>query len=101
MSTVKVLVVDDSATMRGLITAVLRRDPEITVVGQAGDPLEARDAIKRLNPDVVTLDIEMPVGRQRHMQLVAPRVRSLRKAGVAREQHLDRVEPWHGILQNR
>ncbi len=60
MSTVKVLVVDDSATMRGLITAVLRRDPEITVVGQAGDPLEARDAIKRLNPDVVTLDVEMP-----------------------------------------
>ncbi len=60
MSTVKVLVVDDSATMRGLITAMLRRDPEIAVIGQAGDPLEARDAIKRLNPDVVTLDVEMP-----------------------------------------
>lgn len=60
MSAVKVLVVDDSATMRGLITAVLRRDPEIAVIGQAGDPLEAREAIKRLNPDVVTLDVEMP-----------------------------------------
>ena len=60
MSVVKVLVVDDSATMRGLITAVLRRDPEISVIGQAGDPLEAREAIKRLNPDVVTLDVEMP-----------------------------------------
>jgi two-component system chemotaxis response regulator CheB len=60
MSTVKVLVVDDSATMRSLISAVLRSDPEITVVGQAGDPLEAREAIKTLNPDVITLDVEMP-----------------------------------------
>jgi two-component system chemotaxis response regulator CheB len=60
MSAVRVLVVDDSATMRGLITAILGRDPEIVVVGQAGDPLQAREAIKRLNPDVVTLDVEMP-----------------------------------------
>ena len=60
MSTVKALVVDDSATMRSLISAVLRRDPEITVIGQAGDPLEAREAIKQLNPDVITLDVEMP-----------------------------------------
>lgn len=60
MSAVKVLVVDDSATMRSLISAMLRRDPEITVVGQAGDPLEAREAIKQLNPDVITLDVEMP-----------------------------------------
>ena len=60
MSAVRVLVVDDSATMRSLISAVLRRDPEITVIGQAGDPFEAREAIKRLNPDVVTLDVEMP-----------------------------------------
>jgi len=58
--TVRVLVVDDSVTMRGVITAVLRRDPEIEVIGSAGDPLEAREAIKRLNPDVITLDIEMP-----------------------------------------
>jgi two-component system, chemotaxis family, protein-glutamate methylesterase/glutaminase len=56
----RVLVVDDSATMRGLITAVLSSDPEVSVVGQASDALEAREAIKRLNPDVVTLDIEMP-----------------------------------------
>jgi len=60
MSAVRVLVVDDSATMRSLISAVLRSDPEITVVGQAGDPLEAREAIKQLNPDVITLDVEMP-----------------------------------------
>ena len=58
--TVSVLVVDDSLTMRGLITAALRRDPEIEVVGSACDPLEAREAIKRLNPDVITLDVEMP-----------------------------------------
>ncbi|NKN34851.1 chemotaxis response regulator protein-glutamate methylesterase [Agrobacterium sp. a22-2] len=56
----RVLVVDDSPTMRGLITAVLNSDPEVNVVGQAGDALQARAAIKELNPDVVTLDIEMP-----------------------------------------
>jgi two-component system chemotaxis response regulator CheB len=58
--TVRVLVVDDSATMRGLITATLRADPQIEVVGEAADPVEARIAIKTLSPDVVTLDIEMP-----------------------------------------
>ena len=57
---IRVLVVDDSATMRGLITARLRGDPMIEVVGQASDPHDARQAIKRLNPDVITLDIEMP-----------------------------------------
>ncbi|MGV8938390.1 MAG: protein-glutamate O-methylesterase CheB [Allorhizobium sp.] len=56
----RVLVVDDSATMRGLITAILNSDPEVRVVGQASDAIEARAAIKQLNPDVVTLDIEMP-----------------------------------------
>lgn len=56
----RVLVVDDSPTMRGLITAVLNKDPDVNVIGQAGDAHEARAAIKQLNPDVVTLDIEMP-----------------------------------------
>ncbi|MGI4819109.1 MAG: protein-glutamate methylesterase/protein-glutamine glutaminase [Janthinobacterium lividum] len=60
MNRVKVLVVDDSATMRSLIAAVLRRDPEIEVVGTAEDPLDARAKIKQLNPDVITLDVEMP-----------------------------------------
>ncbi|ASY61702.1 Chemotaxis response regulator protein-glutamate methylesterase CheB [Sinorhizobium sojae CCBAU 05684] len=56
----RVLVVDDSPTMRGLISAVLNADPEVRVVGQAADAFEARQAIKQLDPDVVTLDIEMP-----------------------------------------
>ncbi len=56
----RVLVVDDSATMRGLISAVLNADPDVEVVGQAADAFEARQAIKQLDPDVVTLDIEMP-----------------------------------------
>ena len=57
---VRVLIVDDSATMRSLIAATLRQDPEIEVLGFANDPLEAREAIKQLNPDVITLDVEMP-----------------------------------------
>lgn len=56
----RVLVVDDSPTMRGLISVILNSDPDIDVVGQAGDAMEARAAIKQLDPDVVTLDIEMP-----------------------------------------
>lgn len=57
---IRALIVDDSATMRGLITAALQRDPGIEVVGQATCAAEARQAIKTLNPDVLTLDIEMP-----------------------------------------
>ena len=57
---IDVLVVDDSPTMRALIGSVLHMAPDIRVVGEAADPLEARAAIKALSPDVVTLDIEMP-----------------------------------------
>ncbi|NBB51362.1 chemotaxis-specific protein-glutamate methyltransferase CheB [Rhizobium sp. CRIBSB] len=60
MSAVRVLIVDDSATMRALIRRTLEQDPQIQVVGEAGDPIEARAAIKALEPDVITLDIEMP-----------------------------------------
>ena len=60
MKPVRVLVVDDSASMRALICATLARDPAISVVGQAADPIQAREAIKALNPDVMTLDVEMP-----------------------------------------
>ena len=58
--TVGVLIVDDSATMRGLIAAALKRDPDIEVLGFANDPIEAREQVKKLNPDVITLDVEMP-----------------------------------------
>ena len=57
---VRVLVVDDSALMRKLLTTVLEADEEIEVVGTAPDPLVAREQIKKLDPDVVTLDVEMP-----------------------------------------
>jgi two-component system chemotaxis response regulator CheB len=60
MKPIRVLVVDDSATVRGLIRALLGRDHRIEVVGEAADPHEARAAIKALNPDVITLDVEMP-----------------------------------------
>ena len=60
MSPVKVLVVDDSPTMRAIIKARLSDDPGLSVVGEAGDPYSAREAIKALSPDVITLDIEMP-----------------------------------------
>lgn len=60
MKSCNVLVVDDSRTMRSLIASTLSADPEIRVIGEAGDAFEARDAIKELSPDVVTLDIEMP-----------------------------------------
>lgn len=58
--TIKVLVVDDSAMIRKLVTEILSSDPEIEVVGSAPNPLIAREKIKQLNPDVLTLDIEMP-----------------------------------------
>lgn len=56
----KVLVIDDSALIRKMLTEMLNTDPNIEVVGTAEDPYDAREKIKVLKPDVLTLDIEMP-----------------------------------------
>jgi two-component system chemotaxis response regulator CheB len=60
MKSIRVLVVDDSALMRQLLTELLSQNPQIEVVGAAADPFVARDKIKHLSPDVITLDVEMP-----------------------------------------
>jgi two-component system, chemotaxis family, protein-glutamate methylesterase/glutaminase len=56
----KVVVVDDSALVRGLLAEIINRQPDMICVGAASDPLVAREMIRNLNPDVITLDIEMP-----------------------------------------
>jgi two-component system chemotaxis response regulator CheB len=60
MSPTRVLIVDDSALIRQMLSQILSSDPSLAVVGAAPDPFIARDMIKSLNPDVLTLDIEMP-----------------------------------------
>ena len=57
---VRVLIVDDSAMVRKILSIGLAKDPEIEVVGQASDPYRARDLLVELRPDVITLDVEMP-----------------------------------------
>ena len=57
---VRVVIVDDTRTIRGMIRVHLSRSPMIEVVGEAGDPYEARELIRSLNPDVITLDVVMP-----------------------------------------
>lgn len=60
MKPITVLIVDDSALIRQMFSEMLSAEPGIEVLDTACDPLEAREKIKRLNPDVLTLDIEMP-----------------------------------------
>ncbi|WP_447927627.1 MULTISPECIES: protein-glutamate methylesterase/protein-glutamine glutaminase [unclassified Vreelandella] len=57
---IKVLCVDDSALIRDLLTTIINEQPDMEVVATAPDPLVARDLIKQYNPDVLTLDVEMP-----------------------------------------
>lgn len=56
----KVLIVDDSALIRSLLTEIINRQPDMVAVGAAPDPIVAREMIRNLNPDVLTLDVEMP-----------------------------------------
>ena len=60
MAKIRVLTVDDSALMRQVLATLLSKDPGIEVIGSAPDPFIAREKIKALNPDVLTLDVEMP-----------------------------------------
>lgn len=60
LTTIKVLIVDDSAVVRNVLTRELARDPQIEVIGSAPDPYVARDMIVALKPHVITLDVEMP-----------------------------------------
>ncbi len=60
MAKIRVLTIDDSALMRQVLAELLSKDPDIEVIGSAPDPYVAREKIKALNPDVLTLDVEMP-----------------------------------------
>ncbi len=60
MAKTRVVVVDDSALVRSLLTEIINRQPDMQCVGAAADPLIAREMIRELNPDVITLDVEMP-----------------------------------------
>jgi len=57
---IRVLVVDDSALVRSLLSEIINREPDMRCVGAASDPLVAREMIRELAPDVITLDVEMP-----------------------------------------
>jgi two-component system chemotaxis response regulator CheB len=86
---IRVLVVDDSAVIRNFLTHILDSDPGISVVGTAIDPFMARERIVELNPDVITLDIEMPrmdgvtfLGKlMKHKPIPTVIISSLSKAG--------------------
>jgi two-component system chemotaxis response regulator CheB len=60
MAKTRVVVVDDSALVRGLLAEIINRQPDMECVGAASDPFVAREMIRNLNPDVITLDVEMP-----------------------------------------
>src|SRR5476649_1464407 len=60
MSRIKVLIIDDSAVVRQVLTATLGQDPAIEVIGAAADPVFAMDKMNKQWPDVIVLDVEMP-----------------------------------------
>ena len=60
MAKTRVVVVDDSALVRSLLTQIINQQPDMECVGAAADPFVAREMIRELNPDVITLDVEMP-----------------------------------------
>lgn len=60
MPKITVVVVDDSALVRSMLTEIINRQPDMECIGAASDPFVAREMIRNLNPDVITLDVEMP-----------------------------------------
>jgi two-component system chemotaxis response regulator CheB len=60
MKKIRVVVVDDSALVRSLLAEIINKQADMVCVGAANDPLIAREMIRELDPDVITLDIEMP-----------------------------------------
>ena len=76
---IKVLIVDDSALMRALLTEIINGAPDLNVVGSAPDPIAAREMIKSLNPDVLTLP-QQP-GRHTHGDEVEHQFRHLGAPG--------------------
>lgn len=60
MAKIRVVVVDDSALVRSMLTEIINRQPDMQCIGAASDPYVAREMIRNLNPDVITLDVEMP-----------------------------------------
>ncbi|MEK6735646.1 MAG: chemotaxis response regulator protein-glutamate methylesterase [Pseudomonadota bacterium] len=60
MKKIRVLVIDDSALIRKLLSEVINSEPDMEAIGAAADPLAAREMIRNMNPDVLTLDVEMP-----------------------------------------
>ena len=60
MAKIRVVVVDDSALVRSMLTEIINRQPDMECIGAASDPYVAREMIRNLNPDVITLDVEMP-----------------------------------------
>ena len=95
---VRVLVVDDSALMRKLIPLILERDPDIEVVGTAMDGAFALKKIAELQPDVVTLDLEMPrmdgIETLRMIMRNAPLARDRLQHPFARKAPTPLSKPW-------
>ena len=102
MKKIRVVVVDDSALVRSLLAEIINRQRDMECVGAANDPLIAREMIRELNPDVITLDVEMPrmdgidflgrLMRLRHLSLLHRRRmgRAIARAGISGAGH-DRV----------
>ena len=74
MSRIKVLVVDDSAVMRGILSKVVNAQPDMTIAGLANDPIVALERLRIAEPDVITLDVEMP--RMNGLQFLAGLMRT-------------------------